>query len=280
MIARSKTNLFLAVTQKRSDGFHELDIMFNPLENPHDIIDLEDDPLNDISFSCTDKSLETPDNLCVKAAKLYFDTTKLEAGKDRTGLKISLVKNIPVAAGLGGGSSDAATLLLMLNKKYGALDDVAIKKIALELGSDVPFFLDPVPSSATGRGEKLIPLEGSFKKLPLLLFAPLFPVPASWAYSKLDYNKIAGDKRTLKDAADAMRSYDLEKLAVSMRNDLEYAVMNKFPILEIIANHLKNSGALRVMVSGSGPTLVALFPSFEKRAEAIEASSKINLIVP
>ena len=258
MKAFSKTNLFLRVVGKRPDSFHELEILFNPLVSPCDVVEIEETSVPGVVFSCSEKTLETRDNLCVKAAEKYF----FESGVPCPGLSLHLEKHIPVAAGMGGGSSDAAAVLKILNGRYELLSPERMRKIALELGSDVPFFLNPVLSKAAGRGERLTPLDGEFPPLPLLMTPTHFPVPASWAYNHIDYARILDDGRSIEDVISAMKSNDLAKLGLSMRNDLEYAVLEKFPILDILSARLYRAGALRVMVSGSGPALVSLFPDF------------------
>ncbi len=287
----AKTNLFLRVIRKRADGYHEIETVFLPLKNPSDTVTLTESKDGKLSVTCSIPSLSGPDNLCHKAA-----TSFAKFAKFRPSWKIHIRKNIPVAAGLGGGSSDAAAVLKLLQKKYpGKITEPEIVKLASEIGADVPFFLNPVPSAATGIGEKLKHIDVKCE-IPIVIVFPKFPVSAKWAYQ----NRIKNNARQRSDVAtadsklwprhsadaslfksnvkaveiiSAIRDNDLPKISSLLRNDLAPALWKKFPALGILKESLLKSGALGVEVSGSGSSLFAIAKS-AKSAEKITKSMR------
>lgn len=258
MLTCSKVNLSLAVTAKRPDGYHDLDSLFFPFREPSDEVGIEDAPAaSGIVIRCDTPGvpLEPEKNLCGKAVFAYSRA----AGMDVPGLVIHLEKNIPVAAGMGGGSADCATVLRLLQERFRALPESRLEEIAFSLGADVPFFLNPRPSRVTGAGERIAPVEGLPEHLPLLLAAPRFPVSAAWAYRHMDLARAVAEPPRTNELIDSLRRRDYEAAAQFMRNDLEHALFDKFPLPVLLRDFLLEQGALRVMVSGSGPTLLALF---------------------
>ncbi len=274
----SKINIYLRVIRKRIDGYHEIETIFLPLENPSDTVTITDSEDGRLSVTCSDPSLSGPENLCHKAATAFAESAKI-----RPSWKIHIRKNIPVAAGLGGGSSDAASVLKLLWRKYPEIiSDTEIMNLASKIGADVSFFLNPVPSLATGIGEKLKPFE--FKcEIPVVVVFPKFPVSAKWAYqvgrfrrnrlfstdgseSRPHLNSI--NKVKSNDIISAIQKNDLHKISSLLRNDLAPSLWKKFPLLYILRDSLSESGALGVQVSGSGSSLFAIAES-EKSAEKI-----------
>lgn len=258
MLTCSKVNLSLAVTAKRPDGYHDLDSLFYPFRDPSDEITLEDaSAASGVAIRCDAPGvpLEPEKNLCGKAVFAYCNA----AGMDVPGLVIHLEKHIPVAAGMGGGSADGATVLRLLQERFHALPQEQLESVAFSLGADVPFFLNPRPSHVTGAGERHTPVDGLPERLPLLLAAPQFPVSAAWAYKHTDLARAISTPPRTNELIDALRRRDYESAAQLMRNDLEHALFVKFPLLVLIRKFLLENSALRVMVSGSGPTLLALF---------------------
>src|SRR5215475_14377466 len=154
ILAPAKINLSLKILGRRSDGFHELDTLIAPI-SLYDEIRIDKRP-HGIGFSCDDPSLpQDDDNLAVRAAKAFFETTKIEPA-----ISIELKKKIPHGAGLGGGSSDAASVLLALNELFEAkLSREALAEMAKPLGSDVPFFLFQSAALCKGRGELVSPVK-------------------------------------------------------------------------------------------------------------------------
>ena len=258
MLTCSKVNLSLAVTAKRPDGYHDLDSLFYPFRDPSDEIRLEDAPAGSgVTIRCDAPGvpLEPEKNLCGKAVLAYCKA----AGMDAACLVIHLEKRIPVAAGMGGGSADCAAVLKLLQERFHALSGSQLDKVAFFLGADVPFFLNPRPSHVTGAGERIALVDGLPERLPLLLAAPQFPVSAAWAYRHMDLARAVSEPPRTKELIDALRRRDFESAARFMRNDLEHSLFEKFPLLVLLRDFLLENGALRVMVSGSGPTLLALF---------------------
>ncbi len=258
MLTCSKVNLSLAVTAKRPDGYHALDSLFYPFRDPSDEITIEDAPAaSGVTIRCDAPGvpLEPEKNLCGKAVCAYCKA----AGMDAPGLVIYLEKHIPVAAGMGGGSADGATVLKLLQERFRALSESQLENAAFSLGADVPFFLTPRPSHVTGAGEHHTPVEGLPEHLPLLLAAPQFPVSAAWAYQHMDLQRAISTPPCTNELIDALRRRDYESAAQFMRNDLEHALFIKYSLLGLLRTFLLENGALRVMVSGSGPTILALF---------------------
>ena len=258
MLTCSKVNLSLAVTAKRPDGYHDLDSLFYPFRDPSDEIRLEDMPAaSGVAIRCDAPGvpLEPEKNLCGKAVHAYCKA----AGMDAPGLVIHLEKHIPVAAGMGGGSADCATVLRLLQERFHALSDAQLEAVAFSLGADVPFFLNPRSSRVTGAGELRTPVDGLPERLPILLAAPQFPVSAAWAYRHMDLARAVAEPPRTDELIDSLRRRDFESAAKFMRNDLEHALFVKFPLLVLLRRFLLENGALHVMVSGSGPTLLALF---------------------
>ena len=265
--APSKINLYLRVTGKREDGYHLLESLFLPLADPADHIAIDCDGAPGAVTLATSR-LDVPggkDNLGARAALRWAAKAGVLPSWD-----IQIVKNIPVAAGMGGGSSDAAAVMKLLNDQAGApLTPEALAEAALALGADVPFFLDPRPAVMRGVGEIAEPLDFPLPEIPLLLVAPGFPVSAAEAYRKLDPARIAPvDEAWRAEFLNALRTGDWEKLGKLLRNDLAPGVYAKYPVLPLLEKELYASGALGVALTGSGPTLFALFAT---RAEVEEA---------
>jgi len=250
----SKINLFLKITGKLPNGYHEIDTVFLPLDNPGDEIVFSFDDSVGITISSSSSVVPCDErNLCWKAAELY----SCAAGVGISGT-IHIEKRIPVAAGMGGGSSNAAVVLSILNEVYKACSDSELAELALKLGADVPFFLNPCLSTATGVGEKLVPVDFEYGKLPLVIVAPHFPVSAAWAYRHCCVADDFDCYGQVEDVLDAIRQGDVVRLSKLVRNDLAIPLFNKFPILTNIRNSLMDAGALCAEVSGSGPTMFAL----------------------
>jgi len=277
--ALAKINIFLKVTGKRDDGYNKIETIFLPLENLYDEISVKINNSNkrpqynhtkcksDTQYKNKEKSLLAPttcgikilsnttsiplneDNICHKAAIQFAKIANITPSWD-----IMIEKNIPISAGLGGGSSDAGTLLMILSEMYPQVKKKEIFNIACKLGADVPFFLNPTPSLAHGIGEILEPLK-NIKPLHLVIVNPLFPVSAKWGYNNfIPYE----NNIKVQDMIKTLQENDLILINKLFTNDLEQAVFNKFPIMNILKNDLIDFGALSACMSGSGPTLFAI----------------------
>lgn len=248
----SKINLYLRIAGKLPNGYHEIETVFLPLNTPSDRITVKENK-DGISLSCAHSGVpEDSRNICWKAVEAYSQAI----GKPLA-LSMDIVKEIPVAAGMGGGSSNAATVLNALNDTYNAMSDEELAECALQLGADVPFFLNPTLSTASGVGEKLIPVEFDYQPLPLVIVAPHFPVSAAWAYKhcSVSEDSSAGD---MIEMLEAVKAGDLRKVASLVRNDLAIPLYKKFPFLSILKDDLLEAGALCAEVTGSGPTMFAI----------------------
>lgn len=265
--APAKINLLLRVTGKRPDKFHELVTLFHPVTSLCDTlaVDLESAP--GISISCRAPGVPADSsNLAVKAAAAFAEKRKIAPS-----WHIELEKAIPAAAGMGGGSSDAGTLLQFLNERYPGLSAEEMNRLACQIGADVPFFLNPSDTAARGVGEKLTPA-GILPMPPMLAVYPAFPVSAAWAYVHLQ--KMTPPARAEEELAlliEALKQKEFRKAASLCANDLEHALFAKFPLLSILKRELEEKNALCVHISGSGPTLWAMFESGEERAKASSA---------
>ncbi len=254
MQAPGKINLFLKVTGRRSDGFHDLLTLFVPVAAPADTLDVDWNAAPGVGLDCSAPGVPGGvENLAGLAALRYAERSGIAPA-----WHIRLDKKIPVAAGMGGGSSDAGTLLRNLENRFGALGEARLAALALELGSDVSFFLNPAPAVARGRGEALAMLDFTLPELPLLLVNPRFPVSARWAYTHLLTERIGAGDEALERLLAVLRSGDLEAIGCSFHNDLAFALFRKFPLLAMLRDAMRECGALGVEISGSGPTLFAL----------------------
>lgn len=281
----SKINLHLAVKGRRPDGYHDIETLFFPLKNPSDTITVAISEGDSLSVSCPNNAGSVPsgmDNICGRAAAEY-----LKSASKKAFVSVEIIKNIPVAAGMGGGSSDAAATLLLLQKKYGALAETELAEIAVKIGADVPFFLSPAPSVGRGVGEKLERLESMPESLPILIAAPQFPVSAAWAYKNLDRTAADNDKRSMNELISALKNCDFKHASKLLRNDLSHSILKKFPLIRLIFRELEATGGTP-LVSGSGPTVFAMYPDFASRDNAagnaglteFAKSSGIKLIRP
>ncbi len=263
----SKINIYLRILGRRPDGYHEIETIFIPLTHPSDLVSVEFLESEGLSVS-GDSDLIPRDesNICWKAAMKYAKSANIAPS-----WKIGIKKNVPVAAGLGGGSANAATLLRILQNEYNALSEAEIRSVSAEIGADVPFFLNPSPSAATGIGEKLTPIRLS-TSFDILLLNPKFPVSSSWAYTNIILNPDPHPSlnEMIRQLADA-NQVGVSKL---LRNDLAAALYLKFPLLQILRDELCSEGAMSAEISGSGPSLFGLFASGD---DADKAASFFSL---
>jgi 4-diphosphocytidyl-2-C-methyl-D-erythritol kinase len=287
--APAKVNLGLRIVGRRADGYHELESLFLPLGFGDELV-VEVGPGAGIALSLEggglDEVPEGPGNLAWRAARGFLDA----AGEERA-VTLRLTKRIPAGAGLGGGSSDAAAVLRgMACLLPGAVAADALRALALSLGADVPFFLDPRPAWVEGVGERIAPVEG-VPALPLVLAHPGTALATAAVYAAYDEGGVAltpaGAAPTLRALA-ALRSATAPgptRLAEIFRgragelvvNDLESAAVRLCPALVTLRERLAAAGALAVGLSGSGPTLYGVFPS---REEAESAVGRLDLAQP
>jgi 4-diphosphocytidyl-2-C-methyl-D-erythritol kinase len=244
-LAPAKINLSLKILGRRSDGFHEIETLISPISLCDEINVQERHGKHGIEFRCNDPSVpKGEDNLVIRTAKVFFETVKLDVG-----ISIELKKKIPHGAGMGGGSSDAASALLALNELFETnLPREALARMAETIGSDVPFFIFQSAAVCKGRGELVNPVKLR-KQLSILLLKPEFGVSTQWAYSRWrDSRKIPGV------------SYAAQELAgQTFVNDLERPVFEKFVFLAQLKMWLlKQPEAGAALMSGSGSTVFAV----------------------
>lgn len=260
----AKVNLHLRVLGKRPDGYHQIATFFHA-------IDLSDD----LVFSVVERGIRLDvqgfpvpggeDNLAYRAATLllkYYGVGK--------GVHISINKRIPVAAGLGGGSSNAATALVALNRLWQLnLSGEELHRHAAELGSDVPFFLTGPAAVGRGRGEILSPA-APVGGIHVVLAVPPIQVTAAWAYSNLNL-ELTKHVDDISMFQSFIRTNEIEQWAPLMRNDLEPAVIQRYPVIEQIKGELRERGAQGALMSGSGPAVFGLFKEEKAAKGAAEA---------
>jgi len=254
-LAPAKLNIRLKVTGRRADGYHELVSIMVPV-GLFDHIELEFIRLRRIMLSCQGFSVpNNKENLVYRAASVFFSKT----GTPR-GISIKLTKNIPVSAGLGGGSSDAAFILKGLNEmgsnplKPEALDDLAVG-----LGADVPFFLLNRPCIVRGIGDILEPIE-KWPKFWYVIVKPGHDVSTAWVYGNLKLKLTKGEYQYI---VNWLRKGRFEIRHI-LENDLETVTASHFPVIVNIKRHLLDVGAEGALMSGSGPSVFGVFKSRDK----------------
>jgi 4-diphosphocytidyl-2-C-methyl-D-erythritol kinase len=252
----AKVNLYLRVLGRRDDGYHELVTVMQPLSLADELFVTPGG--NDLRFTCDRPDLpQGSDNLVWRAALAFQKAAGIEVKGH-----LELRKKIPVAAGLGGGSSDAAGALKALNHLYGApLEQARLHSLAAQLGADVPFFLGRGPAVGRGIGAELRPL--ALPPYNYLLLNPGVPLTTRWVYENLDLGRIKGNS----DAP----VWDPEHPERWVRNDLAEVAIRRLPELAELLEQVKQAGAVTQSVSGSGPTIFGLFPTWEAAVEAARA---------
>lgn len=259
-LAPAKINLFLKITGRRQDGYHLLSTWMQKLTLADEIT--LSPCLTGIEFSCTEDNLpKDENNLAYKAAILFYEKTGIKSG-----VKIKLVKKIPIAAGLGGGSSDAAAVLTGLNRLFSAaLSESELMELALALGADVPFFVSGLNAAiATGIGEKLTQTD-PLQNCLVVLVNPGFPVPTKWVYETFDSMQPVNLALTSGNNPYILGpKIDRVAFAKMLFNDLERVTISRYPEISKIKNELLSAGADGVLMSGSGPTVFGIFFDFDK----------------
>jgi 4-diphosphocytidyl-2-C-methyl-D-erythritol kinase len=257
--APAKINLYLKVLNRRSDGYHEIESLMQKVEL-FDILHLSRQG-ESIALSCPGASLsEDQGNLVYRAAQAYFSATGISKG-----IRIILEKNIPIAAGLGGGSSDAAAVVIGLNTLLNSnLKLEQLIDIARPLGADVPFFVQNCSAAkVTGIGDCIQQVE-PILGFSILLVKPGFGVSTKWVYENFPLTSnsnpfiLARGQNVTQDLYGAALS-----LFEELGNDLEVVTINRYPEIGDIKKELKKAGAAISLMSGSGPTVLGLFSSEE-----------------
>jgi len=267
LLAPAKVNLHLRVLGVRPDGYHDLESVVQKI-SLYDKITLVEEEQPGIRVTCAEPGVPSgPENLAHKAAALLMDVSGIEG----RGVSILVEKHIPHGAGLGGGSSDAAAVLLGLTDLFGlSIGPDHLHELAARIGSDVPLFLHPSPSMVTGRGEIV-------RRAPLWIDAffvvvfPGFEISTQWAYSNFRLTK-----KTCKYTISTLKKVEGGKLAPDrwqdlLVNDLEAAVMTRYPEICRCREDLVRFGARASLMSGSGSAVFGLFGDKHTARRAVES---------
>ncbi|BCG46703.1 4-diphosphocytidyl-2-C-methyl-D-erythritol kinase [Citrifermentans bremense] len=262
LLAPAKVNYRLDVLGKRPDGYHELRMIMQRVDLCDEIeIALADSP--GVRVTCGRKGVpDGPGNIAWRAADALLKLSGREVG-----IEISIAKKIPVGAGLGGGSSDAATVLMGVNELLGlGLSDERLMEVGVKLGADVPFFIFKKPALAEGIGDRLTALEG-VPSLWVVLVNPGIHVSTAWVYQNLRLT-------TREPATIIPRSYSsLDEVCALLSNDLEPVTCGRFPLVGELKEVLIAAGARGSLMSGSGSTVFGLF---DKESVARQAAAEIG----
>ncbi len=288
LIAPGKINLYLEIigdhvsasSADRADGFHELVMILQSIELA-DVIDLKSNDTQEITLHCNHSQVPVDGtNLAYRAAKLMCETFA-DTYANYGGVDITIAKNLPVAAGLAGGSADAAAVLVGMNLMWNlGLTQPELQDLAAKLGSDVPFCISGGTAIATGRGEKLDLITNLDNLWVILAKYKSISVSTPWAYQtyRKNYrNSYVSDVEGIISRSDRVRSGDLmnaivkqegRKIGELLYNDLEKVVLPEYPKVAELRNLFADAGVLGTMISGSGPTVFALCDN-EAQAEDV-----------
>jgi len=255
--AYAKINLSLDVVGKRDDGYHLLQMIMQNIEL-YDLLDIEKSNKG-ITLECNKLYVPRNErNLAYKAAKLFLDAYDIDGG-----VSIKLIKNIPVAAGLAGGSTNAAAVLNAMNKIYNLnLNFQELSNLGLKIGADVPYCIRGGTALCEGIGEIITPIE-PFMGHILVLVKPNFGVSTKEVYKNLDINRVYKHPNTF-GLIKAIGENDIQYVSENMRNVLENVTLRKHQILKDIKEKIIRMGASGAMMSGSGPSMFGFFDDMLK----------------
>ena len=270
-----KINLGLKIVGKRPNGYHELDSIFYPLSTPADTLEIEITNFGQspkITIQSKSQEIDKDNNTLTKCYQLWQKEVATPPS-----LAINLIKGIPIGAGLGGGSSDAAALLKFLNRTLPSpLDNTALNQLAQKIGADVPFFIDPAPAKITGIGEIITKIQLDLSPYSLILVSPKLKIDTTWAYHAFDAQNLGQEHNpdylalTKDDFSITYHVSAAHKAKLSLDNDLEQVVLPKYPVLLKIKRELQELGALASAMTGSGSSIFGLFPKDPVRASWIK----------
>jgi 4-diphosphocytidyl-2-C-methyl-D-erythritol kinase len=265
-IARAKVNLSLEVLYRRGDGYHEIETIFQSVDL-YDELTIDFANNREIAITCTDPDIPTDDNnLCSKA---IAEMRRFVPG---LGASIHIRKQIPHSAGLGGGSSDGAAVILAVNEAFALdLPSKTLEEVALRLGSDVPYMLYGGTMLGRGRGEKLTKLD-NLKKCYFLIVKPPVDISTSWVYENINFRLTKNRYRlNLKRVNTVLARFP--KVVLSFKNDLENVVCPAFPPIAGILNQLLSCDPCFAAMSGSGSAVFAIFENEGKASGLAESFS-------
>ena len=261
--AYAKVNISLDIVGKREDGYHLLEMIMQSIDL-YDELNIEKQN-KDITIKCNKPYVPTDErNLAYKAAKLFIEKYNINSG-----VNISIKKNIPVCAGLAGGSTDGAAVLKAMNKIFGVeASDEELMELGLKLGADVPYCIKGGTALCTGVGEKVTELK-NFKDKILVLVKPPFGVSTKSVYQEFDLSKVRSHPNT-EIIIKAIEENDLKLVSNNMKNLLENVTLRKHKVLINIKEEMRALGSIGAMMSGSGPTVFAFFDDMLKAQRCFE----------
>ncbi len=249
-----KINLGLSIINKREDGFNNLETIFIPYKGIHDTITIEKNEAVSLEVENADFTIDVESNLCVRAYRM------LEQDFSISPVSIHLIKQIPSGAGLGGGSANAATTLLMLNEMFELeLSQLQLAEYAIQLGSDVPFFLHNDPMYATGRGEVLSPIALDFSNIRIEISTPKVHIPTHEAFRNIVPRDSWAEQLQIHTSLTDAVTLHKNKWKDLIVNDFEKYAFEKHPELASIKEGFYKRGAFYAAMSGSGAALFGLF---------------------
>lgn len=259
--ANAKINLGLHITEKRTDGYHNLETVFYPIKL-YDVVEISDAGETNCAIAGIQVPGDPEDNICLRAYHL------LGKDFDLPPQQITLLKNIPVGAGLGGGSADAAFAIKLLNDKFKlGLGSAAMEDYARQLGADCAFFIKNKPVYAFGKGDEFSDLQLDLSAYCLVLVKPDVHVSTAEAYAGVSPS---GSGRSLKD----LIHLPLETWRTHLHNDFEPSVFSKYPEIEGLKQYLYDSGAIYAAMSGSGSSVFGIF-GFKVSLSELEKENKV-----
>jgi len=268
--SRAKINLSLDIVGKRDDGYHEVDMIMQEIDL-YDLLTFEKINDNKIMIECNNSYVpEDSRNIVYKAIVGVNEYLNIK----NNGIKIIIEKNIPVAAGLGGGSSNAATAIKVYNEMYDLnLKKEEMMKIGEKIGADVPFFFEGGCCRARGVGEILTPIKG-LKNGWIVLCKPSIAVSTKGVYTALNYPMVLSHP-DIDGMVDALEKNDLTIISSKLGNVLEQVTLEKYKVVESIKEKITNSNAVGVLMSGSGPTVFGLFRDYKSGSKMYKKLSNI-----
>jgi 4-diphosphocytidyl-2-C-methyl-D-erythritol kinase len=265
--AHAKINLSLDVLNKRNDGYHNLRMIMQTIQL-HDTISIQKIP-SGVEIDCVASYVpNNSTNIAYKAAEAMISKYNLDAG-----VRIKIEKKIPVAAGLAGGSADAAAVIKGINSLFNlGIKQNELMETGSTIGADVPYCIMGGTALAEGIGEELTSLS-LLNDIPILIVKPKIGVSTAWVYKNLNFDKVISRPDT-EALISAIQNKDIRFIAQNMRNVLESVTVVKHPIIEKIKNILLEEGAIGSMMSGSGPSVFGIFDDKDKAISAYKKMKK------
>ncbi|MBS6501932.1 MAG: 4-(cytidine 5'-diphospho)-2-C-methyl-D-erythritol kinase [Clostridium sp.] len=263
MKAYAKVNISLDIVGKREDGYHLLEMIMQSIDLYDEIV--IEKQKKEITIKCNKPYVPTDErNLAYKAAQLFIEKYDIDSG-----VNINIKKNIPVCAGLAGGSTDAATVLKIMNSLFNInASDEELMILGLKLGADVPYCIKGGTALCKGIGEEVTALKG-FKDKVIVLVKPPFGVSTNSVYQEFNIEKARNHPNT-NLIIDAINNDNLKMVCDNMKNLLENVTLRKHKILINIKEEMRHNGAMGTMMSGSGPTVFAFFDDMLKAQRCFE----------